>query len=147
MANKRHEKIKSLIEEFEISTQEELTDRLNEAGFDVSQATVSRDIKKLNLIKAEGASRKIKYVIGNVNQESVPDKILELFKHVTLSIKYANNLIIIKTLTGNGSSVGMAIDKMAFNEILGTVAGDDTLLIVTKSENDAKYVVNCLRAL
>ena len=142
----RHSRICSLIEEYEISTQEELTELLNKEGYDVSQATVSRDINQLNLLKSEGAKRKIKYVKG-ASSEDLPKKIVELFKHVTTSIVIANNLIVIKTLNGNANSAGMAIDRMNFPKILGTIAGDDTLLIITKSESDANFIVNSLRML
>lgn len=143
----RLEKIKSLITEYEISTQEELTDMLNNAGYNVSQATVSRDINKLNLIKSEGMQKKSKYILGGAEKSNVSDKIIDLFKQITLSISSVNNLIIVKTLNGNGNSAGMAIDKMNFSEVLGTIAGDDTLLVVTKSEADANFIVKSLRLL
>ena len=148
MAKKdRLEKIKSLITEYEISTQEELTEMLNKEGYDVSQATVSRDINKLNLVKAEGLQKKTKYILGGAEKSNVSDKIIDLFKQITLSISSVNNLIIVKTLNGNGNSAGMAIDKMNFSEVLGTIAGDDTLLVVTKSEADANFIVKSLRML
>ena len=143
----RLEKIKELISEYEISTQEELTDLLNKDGFNVSQATVSRDINQLNLVKGEGVSRKSKYISGATSASLVPDKIIDLFKQVTSSIAHVNNLIVIKTLNGNANTAGMAIDKMNFPEVLGTIAGDDTLLMVTKSEADAKFIVKSLRML
>lgn len=145
--NDRLEKIKSLINEYEISTQEELTDMLINAGYNVSQATVSRDINKLNLVKVEGVQKRTKYAIGGPEKSIVSDKIIDLFKQITLSIASVNNLIVIKTLNGNGNSAGMAIDKMNFNEVLGTIAGDDTLLVVTKSEADANFIVKSLRML
>jgi transcriptional regulator of arginine metabolism len=148
MAKKdRLEKIKSLINEYEISTQEELTEMLNKEGYDVSQATVSRDINKLNLVKAEGLQKKTKYILSSAEKSNVSDKIIDLFKQITLSISSVNNLIIVKTLNGNGNSAGMAIDKMNFSEVLGTIAGDDTLLVVTKSEADANFIVKSLRML
>ena len=135
-----------LIKEFEISTQEELTEKLNERGFNVSQATVSRDINELDLIKVNGAVKKSIYQkVDNVNTE-IPQKIKDLFKQITVSIVSANNLIVVKTLNGNGSSAGMAIDHMHIPQILGTIAGDDTLLIVAKSNSDAEIVVKILRS-
>ena len=141
----RLEKILSLIEEQEFSTQEELTDKLNELGYNVSQATVSRDINELNLTKDAGKSRKFKYVKQLKVQPQVSDKIIELYKNIALSVTSANNLVIIRTLIGNGNSAGVAIDAMHFPQILGTVAGDDTLLIVTKTEKDAESLVKTLR--
>lgn len=138
--------ILEVIKEFEIATQEELTEILNQKGLEVSQATISRDIKELNLIKAEGKKIKSKYVkITAV--ESVSPKIVELFKHVTVSIVNVNNLIVIKTLTGNAGTAGMAIDGMHFPQVVGSIAGDDTLLVITKNESDAQIIVKSLRML
>ena len=139
--------ILNIITEQEISTQEELTEALNNLGYNVSQATVSRDINQLNLIKIEGVNKKTRYHKPVMDKSNMSEKIINLFKEVTLSINSANNLVIIKTLSGNGASVGMTIDGMNFPEILGTVAGDDTLLIITKTNKDADSVVESLRSL
>ena len=136
-----------LIRENEISTQEELTEKLNQMGFEVSQATVSRDIKKLDLIKAEGATRKSVYRKADKLNTEIPQRIKDLFKQITVSIVAANNLIVVKTLNGNGSSAGMAVDQMRIPQILGTIAGDDTLLIVAKNNSDAEIIVKILRAI
>lgn len=141
----RLNKILSLIDEYELSTQEELTAKLNELGYNVSQATVSRDINELNLTKGVGKGKRSKYVKSQNAMADVPQRILELYRNITLSVASANNLVIIKTLTGNGSSAGMAIDAMHFPQILGTVAGDDTLLIVTKTDKEAEIIVKALR--
>ena len=139
--------ILELIKEFEISTQEELTEKLNQKGFGVSQATVSRDINELDLIKVDGTNKKSVYrKADNVNTE-IPQKIKDLFKQITISIVSANNLIVVKTLNGNGSSAGMAIDHMHIPQILGTIAGDDTLLIVAKNNSDAEIIVKILRSI
>ena len=138
--------ILEVIQEFEIGTQEELTECLNNKGYNVSQATISRDIKELNLIKGEGKTTKSKYIKFSAD-ESVSPKIIELFKHVTVSISSVNNLIVIKTLSGNAGTAGMAIDGMHFPQVMGTIAGDDTLLIIAKSESDAHIIVKSLRIL
>ncbi len=136
-----------LIRDNEISTQEELTAKLNEIGFNVSQATVSRDINELDLIKVEGMDKKSVYrKAGKINAD-IPQRIKDLFKQITVSIVAANNLIVVKTLNGNGSSAGMAIDQMHIPQILGTIAGDDTLLIVTKNNSDADVIVKTLRSI
>ncbi len=137
--------IKKIIVEFEISTQEELTNKLLELGYKASQATVSRDIKDLNLIKVNGKTKKSIYVLPKIENNFVSPKIMELFRQVTTSIEVANNLIVIKTLAGNAGTAGMAIDHMGINNILGTIAGDDTLLIVTKTEKDAKIIEKGLK--
>lgn len=138
--------ILEVIEEQELGTQEELTDCLNKKGYNVSQATISRDIKELNLIKAEGKNIKSKYVKFSAG-ENVSPKIIDLFKHVTLSIVCVNNLIVIKTLSGNAGTAGMALDGMHFPQVVGSVAGDDTLLAITKSDSDAQLIVKSLRML
>lgn len=135
-----------LIKENEISTQEELTEKLNEMGFNVSQATVSRDINELDLIKVEGIDKKSIYRKAEKMNVDIPQKIKDLFKQITVSIVAANNLIVVKTLNGNGSSAGMAIDQMHIPQILGTIAGDDTLLIVAKNNADAEIIVKILRS-
>lgn len=135
-----------LIKENEISTQEELTEKLNSMGFNVSQATVSRDINELDLIKAEGMTKKSIYKRADKINAEIPDRIRDLFKQITISIVAANNLIVVKTLNGNGSSAGMTVDQMHIPQILGTIAGDDTLLIVAKNNTDAETIVKILRA-
>ncbi len=139
--------ILKIISEQEISTQEELTEALIASGYLVSQATVSRDINELNLIKSEGLVKKTRYVKPSMDKSRVSEKMINLFKQVTISIVSANNLVIIKTLEGSGASVGMTIDGMKLPEVLGTVAGDDTLLIITKTNKDADMIVESLRSL
>lgn len=143
----RHDAIIDLITRNDVATQEELTAELVNMGFDVSQATVSRDIKELNLIKVEGVNKKFKYVKVEVGTSDLSPQIINLFKQITTSIEFANNLIVVKTLSGNASAAGMAIDQMHFSQILGTIAGDDTVLIVTKSTADAEIVIKGLRSL
>lgn len=139
--------ITELISEYEIDTQEELTEKLNEKGYNVSQATVSRDINELNLIKINGIGKKFKYAKGIAETKEIPVKIIELFKQVSISFTCANNLIVLKTITGNAGAAGMAIDHMNFPQILGTIAGDDTLLIIAKTNSDAESIVRQLRNL
>lgn len=143
----RHLLIIKLISEFEIYTQEELTEKLISLGHNVSQSTVSRDINELNLIKVEGDNKKSKYTKVNVSSETLTTQIINLFKQVTLTMACANNLIVIKTLAGNANTAGMAVDQMHFSQVLGTIAGDDTLLVVAKSNSDAEYILKSLRTL
>lgn len=136
----------NLIKTQEITTQEEITDVLLKNGFNVSQATVSRDINELNLIKVEGVNKKLKYYLPEIVEE-IPQKIIDLFKNVTTSIHLAGNLIVIKTLVGNAGTAGMAVDHMKIPQILGTIAGDDVLLVITKTVSDAEIVVKSLKAI
>ncbi len=143
----RLDAIINLINNEEISTQEELTAKLIALGENVSQSTVSRDISELNLVKAEGVNRKFKYVQAGIKDENTSPQMISLLKHVMQSVTSANNLIVVKTLGGNAGSAGMAIDSMNFNEILGSVAGDDTLLIITKTNHDAEVILKILRSI
>ena len=144
--NERLKAIEKIILDFEISSQEELMEQLSLQGYNVSQSTISRDINELNIIKTEGVVKKFKYA-KPIIADKISSQIYNLFKHATTSISSANNLIVIKTLAGNASAVGMAVDEMHFSEILGTVAGDDTLLIITKTNTDAESVIKTLRSL
>jgi len=139
--------IEKIINEREISTQEELTVALTEMGYNVSQSTVSRDIFDLNLIKVEGKNKKFKYAKPQVSKSETSSQIINLFKQVTVSMECANNLIVIKTLAGNASAAGMAIDQRHLQHVVGTVAGDDTLLVIAKTNSDAEMIIKSLRIL
>ena len=139
--------IENIISENEVSTQEELTDFLVKKGLNVSQSTISRDMAELNLIKIEGINKKFKYAKAQITGDKLTPQIVNLFKQVTVSIASANNIIVIKTLAGNAGTAGMALDEMRFSQVLGTVAGDDTLLVVAKSNADAEIIIKSLRAL
>lgn len=143
----RRSAIIDLINSFDISTQDELTEKLLAMGFNVSQATISRDIKELNLIKIEGKNKKYKYAQVDINNNKLSPQLVNLFKQITVSIESANNLIVLKTISGNASAAGMAIDQLNYPQVLGTIAGDDTLLIVTKTNSDAEIILKGLRML
>ena len=145
--SERLDLILNVIKEKEISNQEELTETLNEYGCNVSQATVSRDITELGLIKVSGVNKKSKYFHAASVSQNFSKKNIDLFKHVTTSIIVANNLVVVKTLSGNGSSAGYTIDSMHIQQILGTIAGDDTLVIIAKNNTDAEIISQILRAL
>ena len=144
MKLKRQEMILKLISEQRISTQESLQDKLRECGFEVTQATVSRDIKELRLFKVAGTEKKYKYAYIDEGINKISPKMHNLFRECVLSIRSALNQVAIKTLRGNGSNAGLIVDKLNFPEIVGSIAGDDTLLIVAVSEEKAKVVVEKL---
>ncbi len=144
----RQSKIIEIISTTEIDTQEELSQILNSSGFNVTQATVSRDIKELGLIKINGKKRKHKYSVASFQHEVThEDKFLNLFKNCVVEMVRAQNLVVIKTLGGNGNSAGVIVDKLKIKEVVGSVAGDDTLLIVTHSDKDAEIVIETLKRL
>lgn len=141
----RQQKILEIISSKEIDTQEELCDELIKANFNVTQATISRDIKDLKLYKVAGTKKKYKYASFDNYVDSVTNRMTNLFKGCVISIKCANNLILVKTMRGNGSTVGVFVDSLQINEIIGSVAGDDTLLIVIDSNENTPYVVDLLK--
>ena len=141
----RHAKILEIIRQNEIDTQGELTQKLNEIGVEVTQATISRDINELNLIKIAGKAKKYKYAQIDIKNAALSEKIVSLFREIVVSITCVNNLIVVKTLSGNAQAAGMVIDKMNIPQVLGSIAGDDTLLIVTKSNTDADIMIKKLK--
>ena len=144
---KRQQKLLDIIKQYEVETQEELIVLLNNAGYNVTQATVSRDINELKLIKVTGQNKKYKY--SQVTQSKQIDnvKFLNLFKAAVTSIVPAQNLVVVKTLISNGAPVGATVDSLNYKEIVGCVAGDDTLLIVTHNAQEAEVVASRLHEL
>ncbi len=142
---KRHSAILSLISENEICTQEELTSELIKQGYNVSQSTVSRDINELNLIKAESKTKKNIYVQALSSLNKISEQQINLLRHILVSVSSANNIVVVKTLSGNAGSAGMVIDEMNFSQVLGCVAGDDVVIIIAKSNSDAEIVSKALR--
>ena len=133
MKVKRQSKILELIRENDIETQEMLADLLNKAGFNVTQATVSRDIRELKLTKATMQSGKQKYVATAKESSFVTERLNRVFRDGIVSIDYAQNIVVIKTLIGMAMAVAAALDSMENSEIMGTIAGDDTIFCVVKN--------------
>lgn len=137
---KRHIKIRELISEYDIETQDELVDRLKELGFNVTQATVSRDIKELRLIKIPSSSGKYKYSLPTKQRYDVEEKLKRRLMESFVSIDHAANFIVLKTLPGNANAIGALIDELDWEEIMGTICGDDTCLILCRTEKKTKTV-------
>ncbi len=136
----RQSKILDLIKNYEIDTQEELVSKLRNEDFNVTQATISRDIKELGLTKILTESGKYKYIHVEGGNNKISTKIINVFKESVISIESANNLMVIKTLVGSANAASILIDKLAMNEILGTIAGDDTLLIIARETENVKAI-------
>ena len=117
---------------------------LNKRGYTVTQATVSRDVKDLRLFKVAGVSKKYRYAYIDDGNNKISPKMHNLFRECVLSIQPAMNQVVVKTLRGNGSNAGMIVDKLNLPEIVGSIAGADTLLIVAASEEKALVVVEKL---
>jgi len=133
MKSKRHLKIVSIIKNTDIGTQEDLVDRLLAEGIEVTQATISRDIKKLGLIKVPDGFGGYKYSLPTERKQTDMNKWLKrMFRDFVVNMDWSENLIVLNTLPGTANGLGSAIDNMDWEEIIGTVAGDDTLLLVVK---------------
>ena len=146
MRNKRHSAILSLIKEKSVETQQELTALLSELGFEVTQATVSRDIKELRLVKK--LNNDGRYVYAPHTEESssgISDKMTLILNKSITNVDYALNTIVVKTLTGMAQGAASVLDAMQLPDVLGTIAGDDTIFMVTKSEDAAQKLCKKLR--
>jgi transcriptional regulator of arginine metabolism len=136
----RHAKILEIIAHKEIETQEELCEELNKQNYKVAQATISRDIKDLQLFKVAGVQKKYRYAHIRESAGEISPKMKSLFADCVVSIRCAQNIVVVKTLPGNGNSAGSVIDKLNFVEIVGSVAGDDTVFAVCENAESASFV-------
>ena len=139
MKFQRQAKILDLIDQFEIETQEELSEHLRDLGYTTTQATVSRDIKELRLIKIlSSTTGKYRYAVATSEVEnSFTNRLRNIFKECVTEISYAQNMVVIKTLPGLGQAAAMAIDAMRDKRVIGTLGGDDTVFIVMRDESVA----------
>lgn len=134
MKSARHSLILEIIEEKDIETQEELADELKRRGIKVTQATVSRDIKELRLLKVLGEHGGYKYATVERAEKGMNDRFIRMLSECVVSVDSVGNLIVIKTLTASANAACEAIDSMKWGEVLGTIAGDNTLLVIARSE-------------
>lgn len=141
----RHEKIMELIHKYDIDTQEELASRLNEAGFKVTQATVSRDIRALKMTKVTGKNGKSHYAILKEAPHALEDKYARVLKDALVSMDVGQNLLVIRTVPGMAMGVAAALDGQNWPEILGCIAGDDTIMCAAKTQEQAEHVMEKLR--
>ena len=146
MKLERQSKIVELIGKYEIETQEELAEYLNQAGFAVTQATVSRDIRELKLTKVQSESGKQRYVVLQ-NQTSFSDKYIRILRDGYMSMDMAQNILVIKTVSGMAMAVAAALDALHFSEIVGCIAGDDTIMCAVRSADDTILVMDKLKKL
>ncbi len=141
MKKKRHEKITELITQTEIETQEELVERLKADGYEVTQATVSRDIRELKLSKIPTGRGRQKYVAFGGEEEHLGDKYGRVLKEGYVSMELAQNLLVLKTVSGMAMAVAAAVDAMRIEEVVGCIAGDNTVMMAMRSEQDARIVM------
>ena len=137
----RQTKILELISKKEIETQEELADGLKAMGIDVTQATISRDIKELRLVKVMSKSGKYKYATIGQNQEGITDRLYKIFENSVVSIDNAMNTIVLRTIPGAAQICASAIDYMGVDDIVGTLAGDDTVFVAIRTTEAVERVL------
>ena len=142
MKRQRHEVVVDLINKYDIETQEELAAYLKEEGFEVTQATVSRDIRELKLSKIATGNGKQKYIILKNDDSHLGDKYIRVLRDGFVSMNMAQNILVIKTVQGMAMSVAAALDAMKFPEIVGCIAGDDTIMAAIKSTDETKVVID-----
>lgn len=133
----RHIKIREIITNFDIDTQDELVERLKNAGYNVTQATVSRDIKELHLVKVPMQDGRYKYSLPADQRFNPLQKLKRTLTDSFINIDHTDHLIVMKTLPGNANAVGALIDNLDWEEIMGTICGDDTILIICRSAKDS----------
>jgi transcriptional regulator of arginine metabolism len=144
MRYSRQNKILDIINEYEVETQDKLAALLKEYDYDVTQATISRDIKELHLIKTLSSTGKYKYAAAVNMNAPISDRFVNIFRETIKSVICAGNLIVVKTLSGCANAAGEAIDSLNFPHIVGSVAGDNTLLVIIDDAEHATDVVEQL---
>lgn len=140
MKKNRHRKIVELIGTYDLETQEELAEKLRQEGYNVTQATVSRDIRELNLSKVPVGGGRQKYTLLREQQEGMGDKYARVLREGMSGMGMAQTLLVVKTVPGMAMAVAAALDSMHMKEIVGTIAGDDTIMLAVRSPEEAEIV-------
>ena len=138
----RHAKIVELVNQYHIETQEELADRLNQEGYKVTQATVSRDIRDLKLTKVQAENGRQKYAVLKKTENLLAEKYARILKDGFVSMDKAQNILVIKTVSGMAMAVAAAIDEMNWHEVVGCIAGDDTIMCAIRTVEDTEIVID-----
>lgn len=144
MKSQRHAKILELVKKYEIETQEELSERLLGEGFPVTQATVSRDIRELRLTKVSQGGRQ-KYAVLSQGDTQMQERYIRVLKDGFASMDMAQNILVIKTVSGMAMAVAAALDHMDCHEIVGSIAGDDTIMCAVRTVEDTAGLMERLR--
>lgn len=141
MKRNRHAKIIELIERYDLETQEELAEKLRQEGYDVTQATVSRDIRELKLSKVSIGGGRQKYVLLKEQHGEMGDKYVRVLQEGMSGMGMAQSVLVVKTVPGMAMAVAAALDAMHMKEIVGTIAGDDTIMLAVRSAGEAQIVM------
>ena len=145
MKSGRHAKILEIIAEYPVETQDEIISRLKDAGYKATQATISRDIKDLRLVKTLGSDGKYRYTSDISRSADLRSNFEQLFSGSVISIDAAKNIVVIKTLSGMANAVCAAMDSTENSAIVGTIAGDDTIFVACRSDEDAGELTETLK--
>lgn len=141
----RHTKILDIIASNEIETQEELAEELKKSGINVTQATVSRDIKELKLIKVLSSNGRYKYASISPNENFLSNKLVNIFSQTVLQVDNVNNFIVIRTISGSANAAAEALDSLSLDGVVGTLAGDNTIFILVRNNEKAKEIVQKIK--
>lgn len=141
----RHSKILEIIEKSPIETQEELAEELKKSGYNITQATVSRDIKELKLVKVLDENGIYKYASLKEQDSMLNERLVKVFTESVLSIDYAGNMVVVKTFSGAANAAAEAIDVLDFKEVVGTIAGDNNIFVLVRNPENAETVIEKLK--
>lgn len=147
MKKVRHGKIIEIIDKHDVETQEELAAYLRQAGYDVTQATVSRDIRELKLSKVPTGEGKQKYIVIKQDDSHLGDKYIRVLRDGFVSMDMAQNILVIKTVSGMAMAVAAAVDAMKFKEIVGCIAGDDTIMMAVRTVEDTQVLMEKINSM
>lgn len=142
MKKVRHQQIVDIINKYDIETQEELAGYLKDAGFLVTQATVSRDIRELKLSKVPAGNGKQKYVVLKQDDAHMEDRFIRVLRDGFVSMDMAQNILVVRTVSGMAMAVAAAIDALHFKEVVGCIAGDDTIMIAVRTIEDTRMLMD-----
>ncbi len=145
MKNARQQKILEIIEKYDIDTQETLIVKLKEAGYIVTQTTISRDINQLKLVKAVTSSGSYKYIVPDVKRENNKTVMNSALTEAVIKIQAAKNIVVVKTLAGMANAIAVCVDSINHDDIVGSVAGDDTIIVVTPDDDIARTMETSLK--
>lgn len=145
MKNSRHTRILEIISDHVIETQDDLIEKLKESGYPVTQATVSRDIKQLGLIKTATKDGGYQYTVTRNESSGNENKLKNIMRETVVSAQNAQNIIVVKTFSGMANAAAAALDSLAEEAVIGSIAGDDTIFIVVRNNEDATEFTNYIR--
>lgn len=142
MKKVRHQQIVDIINKYDVETQEELAGYLKDAGFVVTQATVSRDIRELKLSKVPAGNGKQKYIVLKQDDAHMEDRFIRVLRDGFVSMDMAQNILVVRTVSGMAMAVAAAIDALHFKEVVGCIAGDDTIMIAVRTIEDTHMLMD-----